>query len=205
MKEKEFEEKLRKKIDERYSNVSREEKIEYLKNYCKDQNGCGSCDILQKKDEKCDIEECDRYNKCYEDCEKCDLHSVVNCIFDQFTDEELDEFYTFVKTIKKEYSEMSYDEKQRIHKMCINDHTKDEILAVVIEEMSELTKHLTKIMCGKESMKDNYGCIEEMADVQICLDTLKEYMEISDSVIDAAVEVKLERYVKERDDTNENA
>ena len=89
--------------------------------------------------------------------------------------------------------------------MCINDHTKDEILAVVIEEMSELTKHLTKIMCGKESMKDNYGCIEEMADVQICLDTLKEYMEISDSVIDAAVEVKLERYVKERDDTNENA
>ena len=39
MKEKEFEEKLRKKIDERYSNVSREEKSKYLKNYCKDQNG----------------------------------------------------------------------------------------------------------------------------------------------------------------------
>ena len=47
--------------------------------------------------------------------------------------------------------------------------------------------------------------LEEMADVQICLDTLKEYMEISDSVIDAAVEVKLEKYVKERNDTNENA
>ena len=54
-------------------------------------------------------------------------------------------------------------------------------------------------------MEANYGCIEEMADVQICLDTLKEYMEISDSVIDAAVEVKLEKYVKERNDTNENA
>lgn len=49
MKEKEFEERLRKKIDERYSNVSREEKSKYLKNYCKDQNGCGSCAILQKK------------------------------------------------------------------------------------------------------------------------------------------------------------
>ena len=47
--------------------------------------------------------------------------------------------------------------------------------------------------------------LEEMADVQICLDTLKEYMEISDSVIAAAVEVKLERYVKKRNDTNENA
>lgn len=71
--------------------------------------------------------------------------------------------------------------------------------------MSELIKHLTKIMRGKEPMEANYGCIEEMADVQICLDTLKEYMEISDSVIDAAVEVKLEKYVKERNDTNENA
>lgn len=198
MKEKEFEKKIRKKIDERYSNVSREEKSKYLKNYCKDQNRCGSCAILQKKDEKCDIEECDRYSKCYEDCEKCDLYNIVNCVFDQFTDEELDEFYTFVKTIKKEN-----DEKQKIHKNYIETHTKDEILAVAIEEMSELTKHLTKIMRGKEPMEANYGCIEEMADVQICLDTLKEYMEISDSVIDAAVEVKLEKYVKERKDKNE--
>ena len=39
-------------------------------------------------------------------------------------------------------------------------------------------------MRGKEPMEANYGCIEEMADVQICLDTFKEYMEISDSVID---------------------
>lgn len=205
VKEKEFEERLRKKIDERYSNVSREEKSKYLKNYCKDQNKCGSCAILQKKDEKCDIEECDRYSKCYEDCEKCYLYNIVNCVFDQFTDEELDEFYTFVKTIKKEFFEKSYDEKQKIHKNYIETHTKNEILSVAIEEMAELTKHLTKIMRGKEPMKANYGCIEEMADVQICLDTLKEYMEISDSVIAAAVEVKLERYVKKRNDTNENA
>lgn len=159
MKEKEFEEKLRKKIDERYSNVSREEKSKYLKNYCKDQNGCGSCAILQKKDEKCDIEECDRYSKCFEDCEKCDLYNIVNCVFDQFTDEELDEFYTFVKTIKKEFFEKPYDEKQKIYKNYIETHTKNEILAVAIEEMTELTKHLTKIMRGKEPMKANYGIL----------------------------------------------
>lgn len=198
MQEKEFEEKLKKKIDGKClgmaSNTSREEKVKYLKYYCDEHEKCRVCDISKKLGKEC-IE--------YPDCASCYRSNLCDCSFDLFTDEELDEYYTFVKTIKKENFEKSYDEKQKIHKNYIETHTKDEILAVAIEEMSELTKHLTKIMRGKEPMKANYGCVEEMADVQICLDTLKEYMEISDSVIDAAVEVKLERYVKERNDTNE--
>lgn len=198
MQEKEFEEKLRKKIDgkclEMASNVSRKEKIKYLKYYCEEHKKCRSCGISQKLGKEC-IES--------NDCESCTRSNVCDCSFGLFTDEELDEFYAFVKTIKKENFEKSYEEKQKIHKNYIKAHTKEEILAVVIEEMSELTKHLTKIMRGKEPMKDNYGCIEEMADVQICLDTLKEYISIPDSVMTAAIEVKLQRYKKERNDTNE--
>ena len=63
-----------------------------------------------------------------------------------------------------------------------------------IEEMSELTKHLTKIMRGKESMRNNAGCIEEMADVQICLNTLQLYLDLSESDFNYAIDVKLERY-----------
>lgn len=36
-------------------------------------------------------------------------------------------------------------------------HSQNELFAVCIEEMSELTKHLTKIMRGKESMRNNFG------------------------------------------------
>lgn len=60
--------------------------------------------------------------------------------------------------------------------------------------MSELTKHLTKIMRGKESMRTNAGCIEEMADVQICLNTLQLYLDLSESDFNYAIDVKLERY-----------
>lgn len=60
--------------------------------------------------------------------------------------------------------------------------------------MSELTKHLTKIMRGKESMRNNAGYIEEMADVQICLNTLQLYLDLSESDFNYAIDVKLERY-----------
>ncbi len=60
--------------------------------------------------------------------------------------------------------------------------------------MSELTKHLTKIMRGKEPIKNNAGCIEEMADVQICLNTLQLYLELSESDLNYAIDVKLEKY-----------
>ena len=55
---------------------------------------------------------------------------------------------------------------KKIHIDYAKNHSQNELFAVCIEEMSELTKHLTKIMRGKESMRNNAGCIEEMADVQ---------------------------------------
>lgn len=49
-------------------------------------------------------------------------------------------------------------------------------------------------MRGKEPIKNNAGCIEEMADVQICLNTLQLYLELSESDLNYAIDVKLEKY-----------
>lgn len=89
---------------------------------------------------------------------------------------------------------LSIADQQKIHEKYIKEHTNDEILAVAIEEMSELTKHLTKIMRKKEPLKDNVGCLEEMADVQICINTLKLYMDISEDEMQYAISEKLRKY-----------
>lgn len=85
-------------------------------------------------------------------------------------------------------------DQQKIHETYIREYTNDEILAVAIEEMSELTKHLTKIMRKKEPLKDNAGCLEEMADIQICINTLKLYMDIPEDEMQHAISEKLRKY-----------
>ena len=49
-------------------------------------------------------------------------------------------------------------------------------------------------MRGKEAMRNYAGFIEEMADVQICLNTLQLYLDLSESDFNYAIDVKLERY-----------
>ena len=63
-------------------------------------------------------------------------------------------------------------------------------LIVTIEELSELTKELTKDLRGKENI-DNI--IEELADVVICCETVKQYFYINDEDIQKVVDTKLER------------
>ena len=69
------------------------------------------------------------------------------------------------KKIQDHAKIMSDEKRKKIHIDYAKNHSQNELFAVCIEEMSELTKHLTKIMRGKESMRNNAGCIEEMADV----------------------------------------
>ena len=70
----------------------------------------------------------------------------------------------------------------------------DEIMVIPMEEMAELTQHLSKILRGKEpGDNSNLGLIEEMADVQICLDNLKRYFDISNDDIIYAMDIKAER------------
>ena len=85
------------------------------------------------------------------------------------------------KKIQDHAKIMSDEKRKKIHTDYAKNHSQNELFAVCIEEMSELTKHLTKIMRGKESMRNNAGCIEEMADVQICLNTLQLYLDLSES------------------------
>ena len=68
----------------------------------------------------------------------------------------------------------------------------DEILVIPIEEMAELTQHLSKVIRNKESSND-LGILEEMVDVQICLDNLRLYFGITDEKFQYAMDVKFER------------
>lgn len=70
------------------------------------------------------------------------------------------------KKIQDHAKIMSDEKRKKIYTNYAKNHSQNELFAVCIEEMSKLTKHLTKIMRGKESMRNNAGCIEEMADVQ---------------------------------------
>ena len=83
------------------------------------------------------------------------------------------------------------------HLSYINYHkqvNEDEIYVIPIEEMSELTKHLTKCIRNKESFdNDNIELLEELVDVQICLDNLKIAFDIDDELIKTITDIKFER------------
>lgn len=88
-------------------------------------------------------------------------------------------------------------ECENIHGQYLEYHgarNSDNILVIPIEEMAELTQHLTKIIRGKETADGgNCGLVEEMADVQICMDSLKKYFCITDEQMKYAIDVKMER------------
>lgn len=92
---------------------------------------------------------------------------------------------------------VSLEKINQMHDLLIKYHldtNPDEIVVIPMEEMAELTQHLSKILRGKEpGDNSNLGLIEEMADVQICLDNLKRYFDISDDDIAYAMDIKAER------------
>ena len=63
-------------------------------------------------------------------------------------------------------------------------------LVVCMEELSELTQAISKEIRGKG---DRDNTIEEMADVIICLEILKQVFEITDEDIDSWIKYKQER------------
>lgn len=83
------------------------------------------------------------------------------------------------------------------HLSYINYHkqvNEDEIYVIPIEEMSELMQHLTKCIRNKESFdNDNIELLEELVDVQICLDNLKIAFDIDDELIKTITDIKFER------------
>ena len=63
-------------------------------------------------------------------------------------------------------------------------------LVVCMEELSELTQAISKEIQGKDNRNN---VIEEMADVLICLEILKQVFEITDEDIDSWIKYKQER------------
>ena len=95
---------------------------------------------------------------------------------------------------------LTNEQIRQSHLAYINYHKKvnaDEIYAIPIEEMAELTQHLTKCIRNKESFdNDNIALLEEIVDVQICLDNLRIAFDIDDELIKTIMDIKFERAQK---------
>lgn len=61
-------------------------------------------------------------------------------------------------------------------------------IVIVVEELSELTKELTKALRDKQDLN---GIIEELADVLICIDYVKEVFDITDKELEYARSIKM--------------
>lgn len=64
---------------------------------------------------------------------------------------------------------------------------------IVIEELSELTKELTKALRNKY---DFTGILEELADVSLAVDYIKEIFDISDKELEYARSIKMTELYK---------
>ncbi len=92
---------------------------------------------------------------------------------------------------------MNCDEYVKAHldhlAVCASQNPIDKLI-IPIEEMSELTKEISKVIRGKASADStNYGLLEELADVQIIVDSLKIIFNISEEEMKYAMDVKVAR------------
>jgi len=102
---------------------------------------------------------------------------------------------TYVKPFKKKGLEDTY----KLHMMLAKPEDMPEMpngendIHICIEECSELIKSLTKILRGQG---DSINLLEEMADVQVCIDMMKVIFNISYRDFQAACYVKQNRLNK---------
>lgn len=75
-------------------------------------------------------------------------------------------------------------------KMAIEMYGKEHQTMIAIEEMSELTKEISKEYRGEENIDK---ITEEIADVYICLEQLQMIYEIEDEDLDEMIQKKMER------------
>ena len=61
---------------------------------------------------------------------------------------------------------------------------------IIMEELSELIKELSKIIRGKG---ERMALIEELADVALCINYIQEIFDVSDDILARAINVKLYR------------
>ena len=76
---------------------------------------------------------------------------------------------------------------------CIKHYGKEMQLIVCMEELSELSQAISKKIRSKG---DRNNLVEEMADVIICLENLKQIFAVTNTDIEEWVNFKQERVVK---------
>lgn len=88
---------------------------------------------------------------------------------------------------------MSKIEEEMFFKFLVMRNGSNAQLIVTIEELSELTKELTKVLRGNGKISH---VVEELTDVEIMLDQVKLILNISDEEIEKARIEKLNRTKK---------
>lgn len=96
-------------------------------------------------------------------------------------------FEKTLEEIKNRKSKITFDDKV---KLLLNSKSNTENKAIIIEELSELQKEITKDI-RKKLNKEHL--LEEMADVVIVLHMAKEIYNISESELDKVINKKMER------------
>lgn len=96
-------------------------------------------------------------------------------------------FEKTLEEIKNRKSKITFDDKV---KLLLNSKSSTENKAIIIEELSELQKEITKDI-RKKLNKEHL--LEEMADVVIVLHMAKEIYNISESELDKVINKKMER------------
>lgn len=79
--------------------------------------------------------------------------------------------------------------------MIIEDNGSDNEKYVLIEEMAELMKEITKDLREKG---DRQHIIEELADCYICMENCKTLYGITDRDVQTVIEDKVDRYLKRK-------
>lgn len=106
------------------------------------------------------------------------------------------EFLEQLDVVKKQQHRMSKDDIKQTLKKSVNtsagvrDARGQRSAIIAIQELNELSVELTNWLRGKDG---KLGLLEEMADVQIVLYTMQEFLGITDEELEAAIDVKMRR------------
>ena len=84
-------------------------------------------------------------------------------------------------------------------KLIVKSYDKESNMIVAMEECAELIQAISKMRRKPENKVIRDNLIEEISDVIICIEILKENLEIKDSEIDSKVSVKMKRNIERID------
>ena len=97
----------------------------------------------------------------------------------------------FKKMMRSNDTAASEIETKKVIGDILKSETPGTNCVICMEELAELQQEISKQLRNKG---DSYGLLEELADVYICLEMLKNMFNYSSDEIARAVEIKLDRF-----------